>query len=204
MGRRPMARPWPPSATWSTCSMPSSSIAPVSVGGARPRARAHSSHSLGKRALTIRRTRARPASGSSSGPGVEIARRADRQRGLGQQEGGVDPGPGAAAVADREIDLVALQVDHPGGRHQLQVDVRVRLLEGAKMRDQPGGGERGRQGQARDLAAGRAQDRFGCRLDLADRRVDLLEIAPAGRGQAHAGPERSNRAVRRKSSSRRT
>ena len=91
-------------------------------------------------------------------------------------------------MADREIDLVALQVDHPGGRHQLQVDLRVGALEGAELGDQPGRGERGRQGQPRDLAPGRAEQGLGCRLDLADRRVNLLEIAPAGRGQAHARP----------------
>ena len=107
-------------------------------------------------------------------------------------------------MADRKIHLVPPQVDHAGGRHELQVDVRVLALEGAELRDQPGRGERGRQGQAHHVAPARAKQGFGRRLDLAERRVDLLEIAPAGRGQTDARPERSNRAVRRKSSSRRT
>ena len=47
-------------------------------------------------------------------------------------------------MADRQIHQLALQVDHPGGRHQLQVDVRVLALEGAELRDQPGRRERGR------------------------------------------------------------
>ena len=121
-------------------------------------------------------------------PQRQVAGRADRQRDLLQQKTRVDPRPGALAVADREIDLVALQVDHPRGRHELQLDVGVRALERAELRDQPGRGERRRQRQADHVAPARAQHGLGRRLDLAQRRVDLLEIAPAGRGQPHAGP----------------
>jgi hypothetical protein len=182
MGWRPL------SATWSACSMPSSSIAPVSGEGARPRARAHSSHSSGKRALTISPGALLRRQRVVSRPQRQMAGRTDRQRRLVQQEGGDEPGPGALAVAHRQIHLVPPQVEHPGGRDELQVDVRVRALEGAELGDQPGGSERGREGQAHHVASGRAQHRFGRRLDLAYRRVDLLEIAPAGGGQPHAGP----------------
>jgi hypothetical protein len=89
-------------------------------------------------------------------------------------------------VADRQLDLVALEVEHPGGRHQLQLHVGVIALERAELRDQPGRGERGRQGQAHHLAPARAQHGLGRRLDLAERRIDLLEVAPAGRRQPHA------------------
>jgi hypothetical protein len=90
-------------------------------------------------------------------------------------------------VADRQLDLVALQVEHPGGRHELQLHVRVSALEGPELRDQPGRRERGRQGQAHHLAPGRAQQALGRRLDLAERRIDLIEVAPAGRCQPHPG-----------------
>jgi hypothetical protein len=118
---------------------------------------------------------------------AQIPRRTDRQRLLLQKEGGLDALPHPLAVTDRQLDLVALQIEHPRGRHELQLDVGVIALKGAELRDQPGRRERGRQSQAHHVAAGRTQQALGRRLDLAERRIDLLEVTPAGRCQPHAG-----------------
>ena len=94
------------------------------------------------------------------------------------------------SVPDRQIDLVAFEVDHARRRYQLQVDLRLGAFEGAELRNQPRGGQRRRQGEPHDAAPGGRENGFCRRLDLAQRGFDLFEITPARVGQPgpRAGP----------------
>ena len=90
-------------------------------------------------------------------------------------------GPVASAVADRQVDLLAPQVDDPAGGHHLHVHLGQRCLKLPEPRDQPERGERSRQ-RERDAAAG-AGERFGGAADARKGWIDLLEIGLADERQ---------------------
>ena len=173
----------PLSATCSTCSMVSSTSAPSMLGGGRPRARAHSSHSYGMLRLTIRRHCASSSGDGSAAPSTRYAAHRPVSPGPRTGTSASTPGPETFAVTDREIDVIATQIDHPCCRNQLQVEAGVGLLEAAQHWDQPGDRQRWRQRQAHGGAIGGRQDGLRRCLDLPDRRIDALQVPPPDLGQ---------------------
>ena len=68
-------------------------------------------------------------------------RAADREPVLGQELGGLDPGPAAGAVADADIDVIAAEIDQLVVGVDPHFDVGMALAEAAQPRHQPLGRE---------------------------------------------------------------
>ena len=77
---------------------------------------------------------------------VEQRRAADRKHFLGHQPVGAQARPLAAAIADRDIDIVALEIDQAGRGGDPHVDAGMGFLERGKPRQQPFCGERRQRG----------------------------------------------------------
>ena len=71
----------------------------------------------------------------------EQSRAADRKQLFRAQIDGIEPGPIAGAVSDREIDILASKVDVVHRRRDLQLDLRIGLGKPPEPADQPFGGK---------------------------------------------------------------
>lgn len=87
----------------------------------------------------------------------------------------------APSVADREVDVLRVQIDHPGAGGQPHLDCGVRLQEGAEARHQPQAGDPGGRGDGHPPLPLRSLERADHILQLLQRAVGAAEQALAFR-----------------------
>src|SRR5581483_9042058 len=84
--------------------------------------------------------------------------------------------PVAAAVADRGIDVAALEVDQAGRCGDAHVDAGVSLLKGGEARQQPFGGVRGKRRDGEDVVLVLAQQPVGRKPQVVEGRAHARQI----------------------------
>ena len=119
---------------------------------------------------------------------AQQCRTAHREDMLGHQPVGAQAGPGAAAIADGDVHLLALEIDQVRGGRDAHLDARIGVLERGHPRHQPLGGQRGRGADGQPpVVIGAAQSRGGA--------VQVLERGADGRQIVLRLPRQFQRAV---------
>src|SRR5579863_2075689 len=82
----------------------------------------------------------------------------------------------AAAIADRGIDVVALEIDQAGRSGDADIDAGMGLLERGKPRQQPLGGQRGQRGNRQHAVVLLAQEPVGGKPQIVERGANAGKV----------------------------
>src|SRR5258708_22329483 len=113
-------------------------------------------------------------------PSRDQLRTAHREELLRAQLRDVQPRPVALAVADRDVDILAREVDVMQGRRHPEIDGRMRLGKPPKPMNEPLGGEVGRRADRQDTGGLALHQALGPDPDAVERVAHLDQIVAAG------------------------
>ena len=181
---RASAMPWPSAAA---CSISDESlkIGPRDGSGqSRPTASNHGFHDSSSERSNVNRARSLRPRRQRRGE----ARTAHGEKRIAHQQLRLDVGPVAEAVANRDVGVVAPEVDERHVRADVEIDVLVLRDEAAEPRQQPARRERRRDADAQ-LPRVAALARFAqCILDFGQRAAQARREPLAFLGQPYAAP----------------